>query len=92
MALGARRRYIIGQFLFETLALTLVGGAVGFLITWGLCAASPLLGAEDFIGTPAISPMVALITTGILGCIGFLAGFFPARAAASLHPVYALRS
>ena len=92
MALGARRRYIIGQFLFETLALTLVGGAVGFLITWGLCAAAPLLGAEEFIGTPAISPMVALITTGILGCIGFLAGFFPARAAASLHPVYALRS
>ncbi len=40
MALGARRRYVIGQFLFETLLITLVGGTIGFLISLGICASS----------------------------------------------------
>ena len=41
MALGAKRRYVIGQFLFETLLITVVGGIVGFLISWGICAVFP---------------------------------------------------
>ena len=41
MALGAKRRYVIGQFLFETLLITIVGGIIGFLISWGICAAFP---------------------------------------------------
>ena len=38
-----------------------------------------------------ISPQVAIITTSILGAIGFLAGYFPARSAANLKPVEAMR-
>jgi putative ABC transport system permease protein len=91
MALGARRRYVIGQFLFETLVLTLGGGLIGFGISWGVCAAFPALGAEEFVGTPQISAGVAAITTLILGSIGFLAGYFPARTAAALDPVVAMR-
>jgi len=91
MALGARRRYVLGQFLFETLAITLVGGCAGFLISWSICAVFPSLGLEEYIGTPAISFQVAAITTLILGGIGLVAGYFPARTAASLRPVEALK-
>ncbi len=91
MALGAKRRYVIGQFLFETLLITIVGGIAGFLISWGICAVFPSLGFQEFIGDPRISFQVAAITTTILGAIGLLAGYFPARTAANLRPVEALR-
>jgi putative ABC transport system permease protein len=91
MALGARRRYVVGQFLFETLFLTLVGGSLGFLISWGICAVFPQFGVKEYVGDPVISFQVAAITTSILGAIGLLAGYFPARAAANLRPVEALK-
>lgn len=92
MALGARKSYILGQFLFETLLLTGVGGAIGFGIAAGLGSLAGLLPIAEYIGTPEISTRVALVTASLLGVIGFLAGYFPARTAASLDPVEALRS
>lgn len=91
MALGAKRRWILNQFLIETLMLTTGGGLVGFLISWGICAVFPSLGLAEYVGDPEISPQVAAITTFILGGIGIVAGWFPARTAASLRPVEALR-
>jgi putative ABC transport system permease protein len=91
MALGAKRRYVIGQFLFETLFITVVGGAIGFLISWGICGVFPKLGFKEYVGDPVISFQVAAITTMILGGIGLLAGYFPARTAANLRPVEALK-
>lgn len=91
MALGARRGYVLRQFLFETMLLTAFGGALGFAIAWAICAVFPLFKLEEYVGTPVLSWQIAAITTGILGTIALVAGFFPARAAASLRPVEALR-
>lgn len=92
MALGAKRRYVLGQFLFETLAITLAGGLAGFAVSWAICSVFPQLGdLKTYVGTPVISFQVAAVTTAILGTIGLLAGYFPARTAAGLKPVEALR-
>jgi putative ABC transport system permease protein len=91
MSLGARPRAILGQFLLETLVFTAVGGIIGLLIAAGICAAFPLLDLTDFVGRPEISLAVASITAALLGIIGFIAGFFPARTAARLDPVVAMK-
>ena len=91
MALGARSRAILGQFMMETMVLTGVGGAIGLAISYGLCAIFPLFGLGDFLGYPVLEPKTALLTAGLLGIVGFLAGFFPARDAAGLDPVIAMK-
>ena len=90
MALGAKSRGILGQFLAETLIITAVGGGLGLLITVGICAIWPT-GMEDYIGVPRVSPPVAILTASLLGLIGLVAGFFPARAASNLDPVIAMK-
>jgi putative ABC transport system permease protein len=91
MALGAKTRAILSQFLLETLFVTSIGGVIGFAISIGICSAFPSLGLTDYVGEPRVSPGVALITTGILGTIGLLAGWFPAREASRLDPVVAMK-
>jgi putative ABC transport system permease protein len=91
MALGAKQRFILIQFLFETLLVTAVGGLVGFAVSFGICATFPKLGFTDSVGVPEVSPLVAAITIGILGLIGLLAGWFPAREASRLDPVVAMK-
>lgn len=90
MALGAKSGAILWQFVVETLIVTAIGGAVGFAISLGICAVFPE-SLQEFVGKPEVSPFVALVTTGILGVIGFLAGFFPARTASRLDPVVAMK-
>ncbi|HYV84993.1 MAG TPA: ABC transporter permease [Patescibacteria group bacterium] len=91
MALGARSGGILAQLMVETILLTVVGGAVGLLISAGLCRLVPLMGMSKEIGTPVISASVGGLTAGLLGAVGFLAGWFPARAAARLDPVVAMK-
>ncbi len=94
-AVGARRSYIMAQFVFEALFLAILGGAIGMLISWGVVSLVRLFpsdsGAMQFLGKPILSIQTMLMTTGILGTIGLLAGFFPARRAASVDPVESLR-
>ena len=91
MALGARQGRVLRQFLVETLLLTAIGGGLGFAISLGICAVFPKLGLTEYVGDPSVSPGVALITTAILGAVGMLAGWFPARDASRLDPVVAMK-
>lgn len=92
MALGAKPRGILGQFLAETLIITAVGGALGLLITAGICSLVPSFGIEEWVGVPAVDAVVGSLTAGLLGLIGLIAGFFPARTAANLDPVVAMKT
>ena len=91
MALGARPGAILAQFLLETLTVTGVGGLLGLAIAGGVCAVFPLFGLSEFVGRPVISASVALVTAGLLGAVGLLAGWFPAREASRLDPVVAIK-
>ncbi len=95
MAVGARRRYILFQFIFEALFIAFIGGIIGVLFSWGVVSGVRLLpadeGAMQFLGRPILSDAVMIFTTGILTLIGLLAGLFPARKAASVDPVESLR-
>jgi putative ABC transport system permease protein len=68
-----------------------VGGAIGFLLSFAICAAFPKLGFTEFVGDPEISFSVAAATATILGLTGLLAGYFPAREASRLDPVVAMK-
>ncbi len=91
MALGARQGFILKQFLLETLLITAIGGAIGFAISLAICAVFPKAGLTEYVGIPEVSLPVATITTAVLGTIGLLAGWFPARAASRLDPVVAMK-
>jgi putative ABC transport system permease protein len=97
MAIGARRSYILSQFIFEALLLAFIGGSIGMLFSFGVVSAVRMLPAGDginamqFLGRPVLSLTTMLMTTGVLAAIGLLAGFFPARKAASVDPVESLR-
>jgi putative ABC transport system permease protein len=90
MALGARGRAILTQFLLETMAFTAIGGAIGLAISFGICSAFPT-NLEEYVGIPTLSPSLAFLTAAFLGLVGFLAGFFPARDASRLDPVVAMK-
>ena len=92
MAIGAKKRFVLSQFLFETLLITLIGGAIGLAISYGIINIFPTTGIEEEIGKPTFSLEVAVVTVTLLGFIGFISGFAPARRASNLDPVEALRS
>jgi len=88
-------RQVMAPFVIEALLMAAIGGVVGTLVALGLIggiALLPLEGAAfDFLGRPTFSPAIALATALVLGAIGTLAGYFPARRAASIHPAESLR-
>jgi putative ABC transport system permease protein len=90
LAVGAKPAYIQRQFLLETLTLTAVGGLLGFLVTLGVIAVFPAQ-LDEYVGTPEASPLVILTSGALLGVIGGVAGYFPARRASLLDPVQALK-
>jgi putative ABC transport system permease protein len=95
MAVGARRSYILSQFIFEALFLSTLGGVVGLLLSWGIVAATGLIdtssGAMQFLGRPILSIGIMIFTVTVLTLIGIFAGVFPARRAAAVDPVESLR-
>ena len=91
MALGARKSTILWQFIFETLLITGVGGVLGFAFAYGVISVVPMLNLEEFIGIPTIDGWGAIMMSCLLGLVGLTAGIFPARRAANLQPVQALK-
>lgn len=97
MALGARRIYITGALVLESLTLTFLGGVfgigVGVAIVQALAAVQARAKSEamEFLGQPTISLPIAITTVTLLGLIGLVAGYFPARRAVSVEPAVALR-
>ncbi len=87
MALGARTRDILGQFLVEAVTLSLIGGLVGVLLgIGGALAVAQLAGWQVVLPGGAVALAVAFAFA-----IGVFFGFYPARKAARLNPVEALR-
>jgi putative ABC transport system permease protein len=91
-AVGAKRREILMQFFSETFFIIGLGSSIGWVIALGITQGMKLLPIKDFVGTPIISWEVGVATTIVLGAIGFAAGLFPARRAASLDVVECLRA
>ena len=87
LAIGARAREVLLQFLVEAVTLSCIGGVSGIALAYGLC-----LILADVVGAPFLfDPKINLIAFVFSAAIGILFGFMPARRAASLDPIDALR-
>ncbi len=87
LSLGARRRDVLRQFLVEALALGLAGGMVGVVLGIGVS-----LGLSQALNwTTQISTESVVVSFGFAAAIGAFFGFYPARRAAALNPMEALR-
>jgi putative ABC transport system permease protein len=91
LAVGARRRDILGLFFFETLAVTaaggLVGAALGVASTWALGR----LEAPDLVPIPVLQLPIVFVAIGVMGAVGVLAGLWPAWRASRIDPAITLR-
>jgi putative ABC transport system permease protein len=87
MAVGARRRHILAQFLVEALVLSIAGGLVG--VVGGFYAARAL--SESFGWPMLFRTETVMLAVGFSGAVGIVFGIFPARKASRLDPITALR-
>ncbi len=87
LAIGARAREVLLQFLVEAVTLSCVGGVTGIILAYGLCSSLAKVVGAPFLFDPKIN-VVAIVYSA---AIGILFGFMPARRAAALDPIEALR-
>lgn len=88
-SLGAKRKFILYQFLFEAMILSIIGGLIGIVLVFiASLIATAVAGDFEFI----LSPLNILIGTAISAIIGLISGILPAIAASKLDPVEAIRT
>jgi putative ABC transport system permease protein len=86
MAVGARKRDILFQFLTESIILSLMGGIIGISLAFIVCRILPMAGVPA-----AINPVIVLIAAFFAAAVGIVFGYYPAKKAAGRNPIDALR-
>jgi putative ABC transport system permease protein len=87
MAIGARGRDVMRQFLVESIVMSIMGGVIGVAVGYGSAAV-----VQQITGWgTAIAPSMVGIALGFSAAVGVFFGYYPARKAAALDPIQALR-
>jgi putative ABC transport system permease protein len=87
-SLGAKNKFILFQFLFEAVILSVIGGVVGLLLVWIISVVlTKALDFEFILGMGNV-----LLGTGLAAIIGLISGILPAITASKLDPVEAIRT
>jgi putative ABC transport system permease protein len=87
MAIGARGRHVLLQFLFEAVTLSVLGGLIGVLVGVGVATLIGRLAGWPIV----ISPVAIGVAFAVAATVGIFFGFYPARKASRLDPIDALR-
>lgn len=90
-AIGAPAGTILKQFFVEALLIAIFSGGAGLTVAYGICYLVDLLPMPDFFAGLLPTWSSGLLATGLLGTIAVLAALYPARKAASVDPIEALR-
>jgi putative ABC transport system permease protein len=90
-AAGATRKWILMQFLTESLLLTVVAGAIGLAVGLAILLAGSQLPVPEYIPMPILSVNVTVLAVVIMVATGIISGITPARRAASIPPVQAIK-
>ena len=86
-AIGAKKKEINKQFLAESIMLTFIGGIIGILLGWGIS----FVMTEFFNTATSVSLYSVILAFSVSVAIGIIFGYYPAKRAAKLNPIEALR-
>ncbi|HEX7706929.1 MAG TPA: FtsX-like permease family protein [Thermoanaerobaculia bacterium] len=87
MAIGARGRHVLLQFLFEAVTLSVLGGLIGVLLGVGVATTIGRVAKWPIV----VSPTAIIVAFVVAATVGIFFGFYPARKASRLDPIDALR-